>query len=68
VNVYVRGAWPEALAQGWLWWLAVGLLGVRSQKAWGLVLSALAIAGVVWSNWNSALLVLILWGLGAAGL
>jgi hypothetical protein len=68
VNVYVRGAWPEALAQGWLWWLAVGLLGVRRQKAWGLALSALAIAGVVWSNWNSALLLLILWGLAAAGL
>jgi hypothetical protein len=68
VNVYVRGAWPEALAQGWLWWLAVGLLRVQSQKAWGLALSALAIAGVVWSNWNSALLLLILWGLAAAGL
>ncbi len=68
VNVYVRGAWPEALAQGWLWWLAVGLLGVRRQKSWGLALSALTIAGVVWSNWNSALLLLILWGLAAAGL
>jgi hypothetical protein len=59
------GGWPKALGQGWLWWLAIGLLGVRSQKAWGLALSALAIAGVAWSNWNSALLLLILWGLAA---
>jgi hypothetical protein len=68
MNVYVRGAWPEALAQGWLWWLAVALLGVRNRKPWGVPLAALAIAGVVWSNWNSTVLLLILWGLAGAGL
>lgn len=71
VNVYVRGAWPEALAQGWLWWLAVGLVALRSRHRWGLPLAALAVAGVVWSNWNAAVLLLVIWaaalvGLGAA--
>ena len=35
VNVYVRGAWPEALAQAWLWWLALGLLGLWPEAAAG---------------------------------
>jgi hypothetical protein len=65
VNVYVRGAWPEALAQGWLWWLALGLVGVRRSRGWGVAVSTVAIAGVALSNWNSALLLLILWGLAA---
>lgn len=68
VNVYVRGAWPEALAQALLWWLVVGLAGIRRRRHWGLVVAATALAGVVLSNWNSTLLVLILWGIAAGGL
>ena len=68
VNVYVRGAWPEALAQGWLWWFAVGLVGVRRRRWWGVPIAALAVAGVVWSNWNAALLLLVLWGAALVGL
>jgi hypothetical protein len=68
VNLYVRGAWPEALAQGWLWWFAVGLVGVRARRWWGLPTAALAVAGVVWSNWNAALLLLLLWGAALLGL
>ena len=68
VNVYVRGAWPEALAQGWLWWFAVGLVGVRRRRWWGAPVAALAVAGVVWSNWNAALLLLVLWGAAVVGL
>ncbi|MEI6828784.1 MAG: hypothetical protein WCK64_02885 [Synechococcaceae cyanobacterium ELA445] len=68
VNVYVRGAWPEALAQGWLWWLAVGLVGIHHQRHWALWITAMAISGVVLSNWNAALLLFILWGVGAVGL
>jgi len=68
VNVYVRGAWPEALAQVLLWWLIVGLVGIQRQRPWGLVLATAALAGIVLSNWNSALLALILWGIAAGGL
>ena len=68
VNLYVRGAWPEALAQGCLWWFALGLVGVRRQYRWGLPLAALAVAGVVWSNWNAALLLLVMWGAAIVGL
>ena len=68
VNLYVLGAWPEALAQGCLWWFALGLVGVRRQYRWGLPLAALAVAGVVWSNWNAALLLLVMWGAAIVGL
>jgi hypothetical protein len=64
VNLYVRGAWPEALAQGLLWWLALGWLGLGRNKAWGLPVGSLALAAIVLSNWNSALLSLVAWGAG----
>ena len=64
VNLYVRGAWPEALAQGLLWWLALGWLGLGRNKAWGLPLGSLAMAAIALSNWNSALLSLLAWGAG----
>jgi len=63
VNLYVRGAWPEALAQGLLWWLAIGLLGLSRRQRWGVPLAGLALAAVLLSNWNSALLTLLAWGL-----
>ena len=56
VNLYVRGAWPEALAQGLLWWLTLGLLGVKKKTRWGIALSSAALAGVILSNWNASLL------------
>ena len=56
VNIYVRGAWPEALAQALLWWLALGLLGLERGHRWGVALSTAALAGVILSNWNAALL------------
>ena len=68
VNIYVRGAWPEALAQALLWWFAAGLVGVRQRRRWGLATAAGALAAVLLSNWNAALLTLILWGLAAAAL
>ena len=66
VNLYVRGAWPEALAQAWLWWLALGLMGLRDEKSWGVPLSSAALAGVILSNWNAALLTAVIWVAGAA--
>ena len=68
VNVYVRGAWPEALALACLWWLAAGLAGLLGQRALGLPVSTGALAAIVLSNWNSTLLTLVLWGLAALGL
>ena len=35
VNLYVRGAWPEALAQALLWWLALGFWGLEKNRRWG---------------------------------
>ena len=64
VNLYVRGAWPEALAQGLLWWLALGWVGLGRNRAWGLPVGSLAMAAIVLSNWNSALLSLVAWGAG----
>jgi len=66
VNLYVRGAWPEALAQGLLWWLTLGLLGLQQEKRWGIALSSAALAGVILSNWNASLLTALIW-LMAAG-
>ena len=62
VNLYVRGAWPEALAQALLWWLALGLLGLDRGRRWGVAVSATALAGVILSNWNGALLTGLIWG------
>jgi hypothetical protein len=62
VNIYVRGAWPEALAQALLWWLALGLLGLERGHRWGVALSTAALAGVILSNWNGALLTGLIWG------
>jgi hypothetical protein len=62
VNIYVRGAWPEALAQALLWWLALGLLGLERGRRWGVALSTAALAGVILSNWNGALLTGLIWG------
>lgn len=61
VNVYVRGAWPEALAQALLWWLALGWLGILRGRRWGVLVSSLALAGIVLSNWNTTLLSLLIW-------
>jgi len=66
VNLYVRGAWPEALAQGLLWWLTLGLLGLKEERRWGIALSSAALAGVILSNWNASLLTALIW-LMAAG-
>jgi len=66
VNLYVRGAWPEALAQGLLWWLTLGLLGMKQEKRWGIALSSAALAEVILSNWNASLLTALIW-LMAAG-
>ena len=66
VNMYVRGAWPEGLAQGLLWWLTLGLTGLQGNKRWGLPLSSAALAGVILSNWNASLLTALVW-LVAAG-
>jgi len=68
VNLYVRGAWPEALAQALLWWLALGLLGLERGRRWGLGLSTLALSGIILSNWNAALLTGVIWGLAGLGL
>ena len=68
VNIYVRGAWPEALAQAWLWWLALGLLGLEGGRRWGIPLSTAALVGIVLSNWNSALLTGLIWALAGCGL
>lgn len=64
VNVTIRGAWPEAMGQLLLWWLALGWLGLERRRLWGLVIASLALAGIVLSNWNSAQLSLLAWGLG----
>ena len=64
VNVYIRGAWPEAMGQLLLWWLALGWLGLERQRRWGLPIATLALAGIVLSNWNSAQMSLLAWGLG----
>jgi hypothetical protein len=68
VNLYVRGAWPEALAQALLWWLALGLLGLERRRRWGIPLSTAALAGIVLSNWNAALLTGLIWALAGLGL
>ena len=68
VNIYVRGAWPEALALACLWWLATGLAALERRRAWGLWVTTAALAAIVLSNWNSTLLTLGLWGLAALGL
>jgi hypothetical protein len=60
VNIYVRGAWPEALAQALLWWLALGLVGLERGRRWGLAVSTAALTGVILSNWGCG-------GLGAGG-
>ncbi len=64
VNVIIRGAWPEAMGQILLWWLALGWLGLERRRFWGLAIASLALAGIVLSNWNSAQLSLLAWGLG----
>ena len=61
VNLYVRGAWPEALAQALLWWLALGFWGLEKKRRWGWPLAGGALAGIVLSNWNAALLTGIAW-------
>jgi hypothetical protein len=63
VNLYVRGAWPEALAQAELWWLALGLLGLARRAGWGIPLAGLSLAAVILSNWNAALLTGLAWAL-----
>ena len=68
VNLYVRGAWPEALAQALLWWLTLGLLGLERGRRWGVALSTAALAGVILSNWNGALLTGLIWLLAGLGL
>jgi hypothetical protein len=68
VNLYVRGAWPEALAQALLWWLAVGLLGLERGRRWGLGVSTLVLSGIILSNWNAALLTALVWSLAGLGL
>jgi hypothetical protein len=68
VNLYVRGAWPEALAQALLWWLALGLLGLERGRRWGLAVSTAALASVILSNWNGALLTGLIWLLAGLGL
>ena len=65
VNLYVRGAWPEALAQGLLWWLTLGLMGIQQDKRWGLPVSSAALAGVILSNWNASLLTALVWVVAA---
>ena len=65
VNLYVRGAWPEALAQGLLWWLTLGLLGLKQETRWGIALSSAALAGVILSNWNASLLTALIWMMAA---
>ena len=62
VNIYVRGAWPEALAQALLWWLALGFLGLQQRQPWGWPLAGLALASIALSNWNAALLTAVAWG------
>ena len=66
VNVTIRGAWPEAMGQLLLWWLALGWLGLERRRRWGLPVATLALAGILLSNWNSAQLSLLAWGLGLA--
>jgi hypothetical protein len=66
VNVYIRGAWPEATGQLLLWWLALGWLGLERHRRWGLPIATLALAGILLSNWNSAQLSLLAWALGLA--
>ena len=50
VNVYVRGAWPEALALACLWWLAAGLAALLRKRAWGLPVATGALGAIVLSN------------------
>jgi hypothetical protein len=40
VNVTIRGAWPEAMGQLLLWWLALGWLGLERRRLWGLVIAS----------------------------
>ena len=61
VNLYVRGAWPEALAQGMLWWLGLGFWGLDKGRRWGCPLAGVALAAIVLSNWNAALLTGATW-------
>lgn len=68
VNVYVRGAWPESLALAWLWWIAAGLANIEKRQSTGILLATTGIAGVVLSNWNSALLTIVVWGIAAVAL
>jgi len=68
VNIYVRGAWPEALAQALLWWLALGLVGLERGRRWGLAVSTAALTGVILSNWNGTLLTGLIWLLAGLGL
>lgn len=65
VNLHVRGAWPEALAQALLAWLALGLVLLPRRPSLGIAVSALALGGLVLSNWNTALLGVVAWGLAA---
>ena len=63
INLYVRGAWPEALGQALLTWLALGLARLPRRPRSGIVLTAVALGALVLSNWNTALLALVAWGL-----
>ncbi len=67
INVYVRGAWPEALAQALFWWWAAGLAQLLARRRRGIWLVVGAVAGIVLSNWNATLLILLL-GAGTAAL
>jgi hypothetical protein len=57
VNVWVRGAWPEALAMAWLWLLALALWWLLHRGfRRGAALATIAFAGVFLSHHPSALL------------
>lgn len=66
VNIYVRGAWPEALALACLWWLAAGMAALLRELNWGLAVTTAALAAIVLSNWNSTVLTLVVWSVAAA--
>jgi len=68
VNVYVRGAWPEALAQALLWWLVLGLVGLEKKRRWGIAVSVVTLSAIILSNWNTALLTALVWTLAGLGL
>ena len=65
INIYVRGAWPEACAQAMLWWLSVGLVFISRRRKGGWLLSGAAIAGIILSNWNVTLIAGLAWLLAA---